>query len=110
MRKLISSDEGVYATKQHTSPCSDCPWRRDALPGWLGGEDVSYWLHLAHNDVTVDCHTIVNQQCAGMAIYRSNVAKSCRGPMLKLPSDKEQVFATPMEFRAHHESGPGSRR
>ncbi len=36
-KKFISSEDAVQAKCQHTTPCSDCPWRRDSLNGWLGG-------------------------------------------------------------------------
>lgn len=101
-RQLISSAESVTANKQHTSPCSDCPWARDSLPSWLGGGSVSEWLQTAHGDAPEPCHVIRNQQCAGIAIYRANVCKKPRSPdALRLPPSPK-VFATPMEFEAHH--------
>lgn len=33
--------------KQHTSPCFDCPWRRNSLRGWLGDKDARYWRSVA---------------------------------------------------------------
>lgn len=32
-KKLLSSEDAVKGQKQHTKPCSDCPWSREALPG-----------------------------------------------------------------------------
>lgn len=108
-RKLLNSeDNGVLADKQHTQPCSDCPMTRDALPGWLGGATPQEYRLLAHSDTVVPCHVILNQQCAGMAIYRANVVKRCDPPNLVLPCDKVKVFATPMEFLEHHEKGPSA--
>ncbi len=104
-RKLISSDEAVEGVVQHTKPCSDCPWSRDALPGWLGGSSTGDWVRTAHSDTVVDCHAIKNQQCAGIAIYRRNVCKLAYSPNLKLEADKVKVFASPMEFTEHHERG-----
>ena len=108
-RQLISSDEAVQADRQHTQPCSDCPFTRDALNGWLGGASIDDWIRTAHADALVPCHVIDNQQCAGLAIYRRNVCKAVRPPLLVLPVDREKVFATPMEFRAHHEARPRRR-
>lgn len=102
-RKLISSVESVKVKVQHTEPCSDCPMARTALPGWLGGATPNEYRVLAHSDMVVKCHVIANQQCAGMAIYRANVVKRCDPPNLVLPKDTKKVFATPMEFLAHHE-------
>lgn len=101
--KLITSDEAVSAKSQHTKPCTDCPWARDSLPGWLGGETVKNWLLEGHSDNEIPCHVFTGAQCAGAAIYRRNVCKRVEPPNLKLEADKVRVFATPMEFRAHHE-------
>lgn len=106
-RKLISREEAVQAKGQHTKPCSDCPWAREALNGWLGGGSIDDWLHTAHSDAHVDCHTLRGAQCAGLAIYRRNVCKRVEPPLLVLERDTDKVFATPMEFREHHEKGPG---
>lgn len=108
-RKLITSDEAKPRKAQHTAPCSDCPWARDALNGWLGGASIDDWLRTAHSDTFVPCHTVGNQQCAGLAIYRRNVCKRVEPPLLALPADTARVFSTPMEFRAHHESSPAAR-
>lgn len=105
MEKLISSDEAVEAECQHTTPCSDCPWRRDSLNGWLGGHTAEEFVDIARSDFPYPCHTIKNQQCAGMAIYRRNTLKAPRPPAIMLEKDKETVFATPMEFTAHHTLG-----
>ena len=101
-RQLIDNTESVTSDKQHTSPCSDCPWARTALNGWLGGESIEGWLHKAHADGPIICHVISNRQCAGAAIYRTNVCKLAHPPLLRLAADKEKVFATPMEFTEHH--------
>lgn len=107
--KLISSDINRMSRRQHKTPCSDCPMTRQALPGWLGDYKPGEYVRLAHSDHMVNCHVIVNQQCAGMAIYRANVVKRCDPPNLRLPKNTDKVFATPMEFLAHHERKPNGR-
>lgn len=110
-RQLLTTEDAVPAKGQHMSPCSDCPWARTALRGWLGGtgpvtEQVDDWLKEAHGGMDIPCHVLTGAQCAGAAIYRTNVCKRNVAPgVLLLPADREKVFATPMEFRAHH-SGP----
>jgi hypothetical protein len=101
--KLISSDEGRASKKQHKTPCSDCPWRRDSVPGWLGGHEPQEFVRLGHNDQTYHCHVITNQQCAGLAIFRANVIKRCDPPNLRLPENRALIFAWDNEFLAHHE-------
>jgi hypothetical protein len=106
MKRLVSSAGAKTAKSQHTEPCSDCPWARTALPGWLGGDSVDAWLFTAHHDHVVPCHTLKGAQCAGIAIYRRNVCKEARPPMLKLERDLIKVFASPVEFRTHHSRLP----
>ncbi len=64
-RRLISSDEAVHAKRQHEKACSDCPWARTALNGWLGGASIDDWLRAAHGDVHVPCHVIDNAELCG---------------------------------------------
>lgn len=109
-RKLISTEEAVESDHQHTTPCSDCPWRRDSLNGWLGGHTPEEFLRIAHADTTYNCHAVTNQQCAGMAVYRRNTCKSTRPPMLTLPADHATVFSNRMQFQAHHEAMPSPKK
>lgn len=103
-RRLISSDESVKSENQHTSPCSDCPFSRKSLPGWLGGSTIQEWMEVAHGEGTIDCHVINNQQCAGAAIFRANICKSPRNrECLSLPRNKDIVFSWDNEFKKHHE-------
>lgn len=102
--KLIAANVNHVSNRQHCAPCSDCPWRRDSLPGWLGGGEPQEFIDMAHGEYKYPCHVIVNQQCAGMAIYRANVVKCPRdASILRLPGDTDKVFATPVEFLNHHE-------
>jgi len=103
MKQFISSDEAQVGKVQHRQPCSDCPFARVALPGWLGSVSAEEWIQLAHGEGTAECHAILEQDCAGLAIYRANVCKSPRDPnALRLPPDTVKVFARPQEFLDHH--------
>jgi hypothetical protein len=103
MRQLVSSDEARPAKRQHETPCSDCPWRRKALPGWLGSMTAEEWVAAAHSETRIDCHTLIGAQCAGAATYRANICKRPRDPeLLLLNSDRVVVFARPHEFLDHH--------
>lgn len=99
---MTTGDEAVESDHQHTKPCHDCPWSRKAIPTWLGGSSVDAWLSAAHGETVIMCHCIKNQQCAGAAIFRSNVCKLPRPPNLILEEDTKRVFATDMEFIDHH--------
>ena len=106
-KQLISYDQATPCSKQITKPCSDCPWARKALAGWLGSDSIETWLQTTHGEYSVDCHTRIGVQCAGLAIYRANTAKLPRDKsILVLPIDRKLVFATPDEFREHHQGEP----
>jgi hypothetical protein len=102
--KLLSDADAVPAKGQHKSPCSDCPFRKDALSGWLGAEtDPNQYLNLVRFNADIGCHVLRGAQCAGAAIYRTH---TCQLPppgrnLLKLPAS-DKVFKTPMEFIEHH--------
>ena len=116
-RMVVSSAEATLVTKQHVRPCDDCPWRRDAMPGWLGDRNAQEWVTIAHADLPVECHTRESPsfyvQCAGISIYRANICKKPRiagflalgVEPLKVPADRDAVFASPTEFREYHEKG-----
>jgi hypothetical protein len=101
--KLIASGEKHDATKHLTKPCSDCPLRRDALNGWLGGSTPEEYAILCHSDAVVDCHVHAGSRCAGLAIYRTN---TCKGQPKehKLPADHNVCFSNIMQFLEHHNS------
>lgn len=104
--QLLTYDQAVPATKQHVKPCSDCPWARKSLPGWLGEMTSDEWLMACHGESPMPCHVFVGAECAGAAIYRGNVHKAPRDKsLLVLPQDAKLVFATPMEFKTHHDGG-----
>lgn len=100
--RLITTDEAVPCSRQITKPCSDCPWSRDSLPGWLGSLAAEEWLEAAHGEVTIPCHALQGPECAGAAIYRANTYKLTRGDQLRLPANDRLVFATKTEFLDHH--------
>jgi hypothetical protein len=102
-KQLLTCEDARPAARQHKKPCSDCPFSRKALRGWLGGTTADEWIASVHGEALVECHTISNQQCAGAAIYRANNYKVCRRTdALRLPPNTELAFASPQEFLNHH--------
>ena len=101
MKKLIVWGEASPTTTQLTKACSDCPMRRDALNGWLGGDTPEQYARLCHSDEVVECHVHAGSRCAGLAIYRRNTAKGQPEEHM-LPADRDTIFSNVMEFLAHH--------
>lgn len=104
-------------------PCSQCPFRRKSMPGWLGDDTPEHFVEMAHGEENLPCHKTVDytkhdwkerqvrgpkataHECAGAAIYRANVLKEVRDrKVCRLPPDEKTVFATPKEFIKHHRS------
>lgn len=107
--KFIFSKDAKPHPKQHRAPCSDCPFSRESVPGWLGSMSVEQWHRAAHSDCRIDCHTrkrndAEHWQCAGAAIYRANVIKRVDPPNLELPKNLKLVFGF-SEFDEHHKAG-----
>jgi hypothetical protein len=103
-RRLVSSGQAVHSKQQHKVPCSDCPWARKSLPGWLGSLSADEWLAHVTGESFMKCHVFCNQQCAGAAIFRRNITKlPVDAKQLKLEKDRDLVFSNPAEFKQHHD-------
>jgi hypothetical protein len=100
--KLLTTGSAKWP-KQLTKPCSDCPFRRESLRGWLGGETPQAFRACAHSDAPILCHVDQEWHCAGAAIYRANVVQ--RDAPFLLPPNKDIVFDHPDQFVAHHTTG-----
>jgi hypothetical protein len=87
-----------------TTPCSECPFRKKALPGWLGGGGPEDFVGDTMNDALMPCHTDKNfikardtehtaeewteslvsgniQHCAGARIFFKNQCKVSVNPI-----------------------------
>lgn len=111
----------------HPLPCSDCPWRRDSLRGFLGGTELIAWSLAWHVKGPFPCHNTTPVEpngdvdtakldeasyCAGHLIARANVIS--REPALArwwtreyplAEVDHERVFDGIEEFEEHHGAG-----
>jgi hypothetical protein len=107
---MTTGDEAVIIPCQHRAPCHDCPWRKKSISGWLGELTAQEWIQAAHGEAKVDCHALsgVNSahQCAGLAIYRSNICKKPRDQSILVLPPNTVVFQTPDQFLTHHTSCP----
>ena len=60
---------------KHTTPCAECPWRRDALVGYLGGNDVQTYTDHCAEGMPTPCHMDEEAACAGCLGTMRNSAK-----------------------------------
>lgn len=108
-------------------PCSDCPFRRKSMPGWLGASAPERFIGSIMTELPLPCHQTIDYDgdpswkekweaqeigsiCAGALILSANLCKMPRDREFpRMKSDREQVFATPNEFIDHHRKlGVGS--
>ena len=107
-------------------PCNDCPFRRKAMPGWLGAGSPESFLDCMNRDEPLPCHQTIDyddpewlskwtaqetgSMCAGALIFMANKMQRPRTPGFPtMPQDKTEVFANTVEFvRYHREAGTHS--
>lgn len=115
MRKKTATEFGLVPLRH---PCSECPFRRTSLRGWLGSRDVTPvdYVLTALSDHDIGCHLspgyptgdlAMIRSCAGLAIFRRNVCKQPRGGTARnavaiVQPDCTTVFKLPQEFIDHH--------
>jgi hypothetical protein len=124
---------GIVAVRAHMqeaskTPCVECPLRRDSVPGYLGGYTPEMYVEMLHGPASVACHKSPGFQerqierqrhCTGVAAYRANVGHitialhpvagyvvtSAHDSTVLVGEDRENYFASPLEFVRHHIKG-----
>lgn len=86
-------------------PCAQCPFRKDSLKGWLGGERMEEIL----NQDSFICHKKKHLQCAGHMLINGTdngfVRLANRLNINLELSGQELVFDTREKCVSHHEFG-----
>lgn len=111
---------------KHTKACTQCPYRKDSWPGWLGSGTPESFAHGAvadHLDEEFPCHVAINYEepdwktkqypdaplCAGALAMCANNCKRPHDPeraaLVREVGQDPEVFAWPHEFIAHHKEG-----
>ena len=105
-------------------PCKQCPFRRESIPGYLGGySGPEHFLNVHyHQEAPNPCHMTVDYEgdgwedradraprCAGQAVMFANAAKLPRawGIPEGTERDTKEVFEWPHEFLEHHNTPLG---
>lgn len=104
-------------------PCSDCPFRRASMPGWLGAGSPESFLDCLQRDEPLPCHQTIDyddprwlekwnaqqggSMCGGALIFLANKLQHPRTRGFPtLPSDRVTVFSDSLEFVRHHREAP----
>lgn len=110
---------------RHTTPCNECPWRRNHPAGWLGGYKPDDFVQQVQFDgPPLPCHKTIPpglapdadtdeiSMCAGALIFMRNSCKSAQHPDYgdareQVEADRENVFQWSKEFLDHHNDTAG---
>jgi hypothetical protein len=85
-------------------PCSNCPFRKDCPPGWLGELRMKEILEFP----SFVCHKDNNLQCAGHMIIKGNTniyVETAKKFNIELDLEKEDlIFKSEQECINHHKN------
>lgn len=73
------------------TPCAECPFKNQILPGWLGGETVDDTVSAALSEQPFLCHLTrgkSNKECAGRLLFAKSSAKMFRNSELESAARK----------------------
>lgn len=100
-------------------PCGECPFRREAMPGWLGAATPESFVIEISMERPLPCHSSIDYErrdwkqqweaqrigmiCAGSLIFTANMAKLPRDRAFpRMANDHKLVFSTPAQFITYH--------
>ena len=101
-----------------TKPCGDCPFRKEAMRGWLGVWEAEDILNQAHSEVGLPCHSSYDNEkvtvaqalktahvCVGSLQNANNSFKLFVNPTLRKFAEmvgKNPAVMNAWEFLKHH--------
>ena len=94
-------------TKQHKTPCKECPFRKAAPRGYLGGNNPQKFTVIVGHDGFMACHLTMGKktpekQCAGRAAMFANQCKVSRDKSVMEVPKQAEVVSSIFEFMKHH--------
>jgi hypothetical protein len=106
---------GAFGNLPTRRPCVECPLRRDAKPGHLGGYTAEQYVDVLHGIADIACHLspgfphnrAEQRSCTGVAMYRANLrvwplADNALAAVDHVGRDRAAVFDDPLAFIRHH--------
>ena len=97
------------------SPCNECPFRKNSLPGYLGGVWTAKELHqTVMGEAPFPCHQTMEHReedyshCVGSIMYMNKNAKRCQNIQLsrlqaKFKDEDHSNILSLVEFVEHHQ-------
>jgi hypothetical protein len=96
--------------------CAECPLRKDAKPGYLGGYTPEMYVEVLHGPASLACHLAnsgpvdTQRHCVGVCAYRANVGHrpTIEGHLtsamdaIEVVGKDPQFFESPKAFLDHH--------
>jgi len=107
--KRIRRISDAWVTKKC---CSDCPFRRESSPGWLGPNLLADIIEKYETDEEFICHKTLGESdkiCRGYVHLRNNACKDAHtsNRLFKVQNDlageENGCFETIEEFIEHHD-------
>lgn len=130
VEEIVSDDLGYRRVERPkfvapvAKPCSDCPFRRVAAPGWLGHSSPEGFIDCMQRDEPLPCHQTIDyddphwlskwmaqrttgSMCAGALVFQANkMQKPHDSEFPRMPKDTVNVFSNSVEFVRHHREAP----
>jgi len=98
---------------KHIEPCKECPWRKCAPAGWLGGNDPYTYADMVQFNTASNCHMHPKGEpvfCAGSLAVLNNSCTAARYPegaeeAAEAVGTREDCFQWVKDFYEHHSGG-----
>lgn len=99
---------------RHKNPCNECPWRLNALQGFMGGHPVELYADAVANNEVTACHnkdfgpnSTRTSMCAGALATAANACilphRTLGGPEARqVVGKREDCFTHPAKFYEYH--------
>lgn len=98
---------------RHKKPCSDCPFKKESLPGWMGGFSLDSYAQPPSVGMPTSCHQAdfgsrspKTTFCAGSCAVIANDAELERHviyPAVDEVGPREDCFPSVEAFVQHHQ-------
>jgi hypothetical protein len=118
MVKKLEIIHAIVYREPVKKPCSDCPFRKIAGPGWLGGGSPESFIDCINHDEPLPCHQTIDytdhgwkdkwvkqkigSMCAGALHLQNHMCKSPRDKTFPKLGPNADVFDRALDFVRYH--------